>query len=122
MRPVDSFQISTVDQAITDAAGGFLVASQGRGTGLLVIAHGVAYGFTYPEGGEAEVKSFVAGLFGLFHDPAIEAEWKEKVDSLTPMSTETKTLLDGLIEFMPMRPLCFVPKSELTIALSKVVH
>jgi hypothetical protein len=122
MRPVDSFQIVTVDQAIADAAGGFVVATQGRGTGLLVIAHGVAYGFTYPEGDTEDVKSFVAGLFGLFHDPAIEAEWKEKVDSLTPMSTETKALLDGLIEFMPMRPLCFVPKSELTIAMSKVVH
>ena len=122
MRPVDSFQIVTVDQAITDAAGGFLVASQGRGTGLLVIAHGIAYGFTFPEGDEAEVKAFVAGLFGLFHDPALDAEWKEKVGGLTPMSTETKVLLDSLIEFMPMRPLCFVPKSDLDIALSKVVH
>jgi hypothetical protein len=127
MKAVDKLVITSVAQAITSVAGGFLVATQGRGTGLLVISNDVPYGFTFPDGDEEDLKDYISMLFLMFQgcDEPFNEELQRFKAKLVPMSMETQETLNLLIGLYPMMPLVFVPKDDLGFALQakdKVVH
>jgi hypothetical protein len=125
MKAVDKLVITSVAQAITSVAGGFLVATQGRGTGLLVISNDVPYGFTFPDGDEEDLKDYIYMLFLMFQgcDEPFNEELQRFKENLVPMTTETQETLNLLMKMYPMMPLCLVPKDDLGFAaVKKVVH